>query len=78
MRILIVDDEPNIRQTLRVALEAMGHAAARGGPRRPRRSRAVERDPCDVALVDLRLGHRVGPRPAGAAAGAACPGWRSS
>ena len=25
MRILIVDDEPNIRRTLRVALEASGH-----------------------------------------------------
>ena len=26
MRVLIVDDEPNIRRTLRLALEAMGHS----------------------------------------------------
>ncbi len=42
MRILIVDDEPNIRRTLRVALEAMGHAVgeASSGPRRSARSSA--------------------------------------
>src|SRR4051794_29023157 len=55
MRILIVDDEPNIRRTLRVALEAMGHAVdeAETGPGA---LREVERRPSDVALVDLRLG----------------------
>ena len=55
MRILIVDDEPNIRRTLRIALEAMGHAveeAASG----TEALRLVERRPSDVALVDLRLG----------------------
>jgi len=59
MRILIVDDEPNIRRTLRVALEAMGHAveeAASG----PHALCEVERQPFDVALVDLRLGGESG------------------
>ena len=45
MRILIVDDEPNIRKTLRVALEAMGHAVeeASGRPslRRPAGGRST-------------------------------------
>ena len=59
MRVLIVDDEPNIRRTLRVALEAMGHGvdeAATG----VEALRQVERSPCDVALVDLRLGDESG------------------
>ena len=59
MRILIVDDEPNIRRTLRVALEAMGHevgeAASTVGA-----VRQVERRPSDLALVDLRLGGESG------------------
>src|SRR4051812_42739459 len=59
MRVLIVDDEPNIRRTLRVALEAMGHAvgeAATGADA----LRQVERQPADIALVDLRLGEESG------------------
>jgi two-component system, NtrC family, response regulator AlgB len=59
MRILIVDDEPNIRQTLRVALESSGHEvdeAASG----PGALRQVERKSYDVALVDLRLGRESG------------------
>jgi NtrC-family two-component system response regulator AlgB len=59
MRILILDDEPNIRRTLRVALEAMGHAveeAATG----PHALGLVERQAFDVALVDLRLGGESG------------------
>ena len=54
MRVLIVDDEPNIRRTLRGALEAMGHtvdeAASGSGA-----IRQAERGSCDMALVDLRL-----------------------
>jgi NtrC-family two-component system response regulator AlgB len=55
MRILIVDDEPNIRKTLRVALESMRHSveAAVGVADAVK---SVERSRFDVALVDLRLG----------------------
>jgi two-component system, NtrC family, response regulator AlgB len=59
MKILVVDDEPNIRRTLRVALEAMGHEvyeAASGA----KALSEIERQPCDVALVDLRLGGESG------------------
>jgi NtrC-family two-component system response regulator AlgB len=54
MRILIVDDEPNIRRALRLGVEAMGHdvkEAASG----PGARRQLEHQPCDLALVDLRL-----------------------
>jgi NtrC-family two-component system response regulator AlgB len=59
MRILVVDDEPGIRRTLRIALEADGHtvdeaASAAGAVRQ------VQRLGCDVALVDLRLGKESG------------------
>jgi NtrC-family two-component system response regulator AlgB len=55
MRILIVDDELNIRKTLRVALESMRHAVdeavgiADAIP-------TIGRQRFDVAFVDLRLG----------------------
>jgi len=55
MRILIVDDEPNIRKTLRIALDASGHAVEEAA-NRAEALRAVERSPFDVALIDLRLG----------------------
>ena len=55
MRLLIVDDEPNIRKTLRVALEAMGHAVEEAATAASARA-ALARRPADVALVDLRLG----------------------
>jgi NtrC-family two-component system response regulator AlgB len=59
MRVLIVDDEPNIRRTLRVTLEALGHevSEAAGGAEA---LRALERAPSDLALVDLRLGTESG------------------
>src|SRR3954470_2099925 len=55
MRVLIVDDEPNIRRTLRIALEAMGHAVEEASTR-AEALRQAEGRPFDVALVDLRLG----------------------
>jgi NtrC-family two-component system response regulator AlgB len=59
MRILIVDDEPNIRQTLRVALEAMGHDVEEESTRASALA-AVVRQPADVALIDIRLGDESG------------------
>jgi NtrC-family two-component system response regulator AlgB len=55
MRALIVDDEPNIRRTLRVALEAMGHTVAEAATP-AEAQRQAEREPYDMALVDLKLG----------------------
>ena len=59
MRVLIVDDEPNIRRTLRVAMEAMGHAVEEASTGREALQKA-EGEPSDVALVDLRLGDESG------------------
>lgn len=59
MRSLIVDDEPNIRRTLRVALEAMGHAVEEADSG-VHALRVLERQPCDAALVDLKLGQESG------------------
>jgi NtrC-family two-component system response regulator AlgB len=59
MRILVVDDEPTIRRTLRIALEVDGHTveeAASG----PAAVRQAERYAWDAALVDLRLGEDSG------------------
>ena len=59
LRVLVVDDEPNIRATLSVCLEASGcevHAAAGA-----REARAVlERRPFDIVFLDLRLGQADG------------------
>jgi NtrC-family two-component system response regulator AlgB len=55
MKILVVDDEPTIRRTLRVALEAMGHTVVEAGSR-AEALELVEAQPLDLAFVDLRLG----------------------
>jgi NtrC-family two-component system response regulator AlgB len=55
MRILIVDDEPNIRKTLRVALESMRHSVEEAVGIADA-VKAVERSRFEVAFVDLRLG----------------------
>jgi NtrC-family two-component system response regulator AlgB len=55
MRILIVDDELNIRKTLRVALESMRHMVDEAAGMADA-LKAIERHRFDVALVDLRLG----------------------
>ena len=55
LRVLVIDDEPNIRSTVSVCLESMGcevHAAA--GAREA--LAIVERRPFDVAFLDIRLG----------------------
>ncbi|HWE37058.1 MAG TPA: sigma-54 dependent transcriptional regulator [Isosphaeraceae bacterium] len=59
MRILIVDDEVNILRTLRVALEAMGHAVGESSAAATALD-LVGRQPFDAALVDVRLGAESG------------------
>ncbi len=59
MRVLIVDDEPNIRRTLRLALEAVGHTVSEAASV-AEALRVIERRPCDAALVDLKLGEDSG------------------
>ncbi len=72
MLILIVDDEPNIRRTLRVALEAMGHAVEEAGSA-AEALRLVERQRARRRPGRPATRRRVGPRPAGAAAGPVAP-----
>ncbi|HUR59972.1 MAG TPA: sigma-54 dependent transcriptional regulator [Opitutaceae bacterium] len=55
MRILIVDDEPGIRKTTRIAIETAGHAAAEAS-NSARALKAVEEEQFDVAFLDLKLG----------------------
>ena len=54
MRILIIDDEPNIRQTTCVCLETMGHecVAVSSGTEALQQ---LEKTPFDAAFLDLRL-----------------------
>ena len=55
MRILIVDDEENIRRIMVVVLEAMGHETVsvdNGADAR----RQLENDTFDIAFLDLKLG----------------------
>jgi NtrC-family two-component system response regulator AlgB len=59
MRILVVDDEPNIRQTLKVALETMGHTAAEASDSASTLLK-IQQTPFDVLLIDLRLGTESG------------------
>jgi two-component system, NtrC family, response regulator AlgB len=55
VRILVVDDEPNIRRALRLTLEAAGHVV--DDVETAARALVVEeKAPHDMALVDLRLG----------------------
>jgi NtrC-family two-component system response regulator AlgB len=59
MRILVVDDEPNIRHALRLTLETLGHQVFEASSAAAA-LRDVERGPRDVAFVDLRLGNDSG------------------
>jgi NtrC-family two-component system response regulator AlgB len=59
MRVLIVDDEPNIRSTLSVCLESMGcEVRAAAGAREA--LAIVERRPFDIVFLDVRLGQADG------------------
>src|ERR1700751_5218828 len=59
MRVLIVDDEQNIRPTLALALESMGHEAATAatGPEALKQLKARR---FDVMLLDLKLSQESG------------------
>ena len=59
LSILIVDDEPNIRKTLAIALESEGHSVCAAGNPKDALASASERY-FDLALVDLRLGSESG------------------
>lgn len=55
MRILIVDDEPGIRKTTRIAIETAGHQAAEA-PNGTRALKAVDEEQFDATFLDLKLG----------------------
>ncbi|MHC1743401.1 MAG: sigma-54-dependent transcriptional regulator [Syntrophobacteraceae bacterium] len=59
LSILIVDDEPNIRKTLSISLEAEGHRVRAVSNSKDALSEA-DRGHFDLALVDLRLGAESG------------------
>ena len=59
MRVLVVDDEPNIRRALRTTIEAVGHAVSEAG-NTAEALRVVQLHPTDLALLDLRLGDQSG------------------
>ncbi len=59
LSILVVDDEPNIRKTLSIALESEGHHVIAAGNPKDALTEAGERY-FDLALVDLRLGSESG------------------
>ncbi len=59
MRVLVVDDERNIRKTLAICLQGLGCAVTEAGT--PAAAlEALERSPFDLAFVDLRLGSEDG------------------
>jgi NtrC-family two-component system response regulator AlgB len=54
LRVLVVDDDRNIRTTLAVCLEGAGCAVGQAGTP-DAAAEAVEREAFDLAFVDLRL-----------------------
>ena len=55
MRVLIVDDEPGIRKTTRIAVETAGHSAAEA-PNGLRAQKLVDGEIFDAVFLDLKLG----------------------
>jgi len=55
LKILVVDDEANIRRTLKLCLEAEGHDVTTASGIDSALAEA-KRQPADIAFVDLRLG----------------------
>ncbi|HKQ69805.1 MAG TPA: sigma 54-interacting transcriptional regulator, partial [Polyangiaceae bacterium] len=58
-RILVVDDEKNIRTTLLVCLEQLGHEATGAASGELARA-ALKNGPFDLAFVDIRIGKESG------------------
>jgi two-component system, NtrC family, response regulator AlgB len=54
LRVLIIDDEPNIRRTTAIALEAMGHDAV-GVDNGAAALKLLGSEPFDVSFLDLKL-----------------------
>jgi NtrC-family two-component system response regulator AlgB len=55
MRVLIVDDEPSIRRTTRIAVESAGHTASEAA-NGARAVKAATEDGFDAVFLDLKLG----------------------
>jgi two-component system, NtrC family, response regulator AlgB len=55
MRVLIVDDEPSIRKTTRIAVESSGHSAFEA-PNAAKAIKEAEDERFDVIFLDLKLG----------------------
>jgi NtrC-family two-component system response regulator AlgB len=55
MNILLVDDDPNLRKSLRLTLETLGHTVADAEDNARAQSLLAQRQ-FDVAMLDLRLG----------------------
>ena len=54
MRILVIDDEPNIRRSLRDILEDEGYEVDEAGDGETG-LRLLERQPADIVLLDVKL-----------------------
>ncbi len=54
-RILVVDDEKNIRSTLRICLEGLGHTVVEAASAEAALA-AIKQHPFELAFVDLRIG----------------------
>ncbi len=54
-RILVVDDEKNIRSTLRICLEGLGHSVVEAATCEAALA-AIKQHPFELAFVDLRIG----------------------
>ncbi len=59
MNLLVIDDEPSLRKTLRLTLESLGHRVTEADTGAAALA-ALGRDRFDVALLDLRLGRESG------------------
>ncbi|MBS0632404.1 MAG: sigma-54-dependent Fis family transcriptional regulator [Verrucomicrobia bacterium] len=55
MRVLIVDDDPGIRKTTRIAVEIAGHAAAEA-PNGLRALKLLDEETFDACFLDVKLG----------------------